>query len=150
MQTLVVAEAGSNHNGNIKQAFKLVDAACDAGAQVVKFQTYSSETLYCKNTPDFAGHTNVNELIKETPVNQLGKFLEKAYWLAVKDSFVDQGSSLDITSIGGLTASSGKTDTSHGLSDRETKVAQNLGMSPEDYAKNKKKIKDSGLWTSKA
>jgi sialic acid synthase SpsE len=70
MQTKVIAEAGSNHNGNLKQAFKLIDVACQAKASIVKFQTYSSNTLYCKNTPDFAGHQNVNQLIKDLEIDR--------------------------------------------------------------------------------
>jgi N,N'-diacetyllegionaminate synthase len=44
-QTLVIAEAGVNHNGDLQLAKKLVDAASDAGADVVKFQTYQSSQL---------------------------------------------------------------------------------------------------------
>lgn len=42
-KTLIVAEAGVNHNGNIALAHKLVDAAREAGADVVKFQTFKAE-----------------------------------------------------------------------------------------------------------
>jgi N,N'-diacetyllegionaminate synthase len=41
----VIAEAGVNHNGNPDLALALVDAARDAGADCVKFQTFSSERL---------------------------------------------------------------------------------------------------------
>jgi len=61
----VIAEAGANHNRNIKQAFTLIDIAKSSGADAVKFQTYSSSTLYSKNTPDFAGYKNINKLIKD-------------------------------------------------------------------------------------
>ena len=44
-QTLVIAEAGVNHNGDLQLAKKLVDAASDAGADVVKFQTFKSNQL---------------------------------------------------------------------------------------------------------
>ncbi len=37
----IIAEAGSNHNGNIEQAKKLVDIAVEAGANAVKFQTFT-------------------------------------------------------------------------------------------------------------
>jgi CMP-N,N'-diacetyllegionaminic acid synthase len=37
---LVIAEAGVNHNGDPALAHRLVDAAADAGAEVVKFQTF--------------------------------------------------------------------------------------------------------------
>ena len=65
MKTFVIAEAGANHNRNFNQALKLIDVAKESGASAVKFQTYSSETLYSKNTPDFAGYKNINKLIKD-------------------------------------------------------------------------------------
>lgn len=64
-KTFIIAEAGANHNRNYDQAIALIDAAIDAKADAVKFQTYSSETLYSKNTPDFAGYKNINKLIKD-------------------------------------------------------------------------------------
>lgn len=63
-KTFIIAEAGANHNQNFDQAIKLIEIAKSAGADAVKFQTYSSETLYSKNTPDFAGYSNINQLIK--------------------------------------------------------------------------------------
>lgn len=65
MKTFIIAEAGANHDKQFQQAIKLIDVAKDSGADAVKFQTYSSETLYVKNTPDFAGYTNINKLIKD-------------------------------------------------------------------------------------
>ena len=62
MDTFVIAEAGANHNKNFKQALALIDVAVDSGASACKFQTYSSNTLYSKNTPNFAGYTNINKL----------------------------------------------------------------------------------------
>ena len=64
MDTFIIAEAGANHNRDFNQALKLIDVAKESGASAVKFQTYSSETLYSKNTPDFAGYKNINQLIK--------------------------------------------------------------------------------------
>ena len=64
MSVFIIAEAGSNHNKNLDQAFSLVDAAKDSGATAVKFQLFSSNTLYSKNTPNFAGYENINTLIK--------------------------------------------------------------------------------------
>jgi N,N'-diacetyllegionaminate synthase len=40
--TLIIAEAGVNHNGSIEMAKKLVEAAAAAGADFVKFQTFSA------------------------------------------------------------------------------------------------------------
>ena len=42
---IIIAEAGVNHNGDLKKAFKLVDLAAKAGADYVKFQTYSTEDI---------------------------------------------------------------------------------------------------------
>lgn len=44
-RTLIIAEAGVNHNGNEKLAFELIDAAYKAGADVVKFQTFKAKEL---------------------------------------------------------------------------------------------------------
>jgi len=63
--TFIIAEAGANHNRNFNQALSLIDVAVESGADACKFQTYSSETLYSKNTPDFAGYKNINQLIKD-------------------------------------------------------------------------------------
>lgn len=43
--TLVIAEAGVNHNGSLDMARHLVDIAADSGADVVKFQTFKAELL---------------------------------------------------------------------------------------------------------
>ena len=51
--TFIIAEAGANHNRDYNMAIELIDSAAEAGADCVKFQTYSAETLYSKKTPDF-------------------------------------------------------------------------------------------------
>ena len=45
MKTLIIAEAGVNHNGDLALAYELVDVAAQAGADVVKFQTFSADRL---------------------------------------------------------------------------------------------------------
>ncbi len=44
-KTLIIAEAGVNHNGDIDLACQLVDVAADAGADLVKFQSFRAERL---------------------------------------------------------------------------------------------------------
>ncbi|WP_374445530.1 N-acetylneuraminate synthase [Epilithonimonas sp.] len=48
-KVLIIAEAGVNHNGNLDNAFKLIDAAVNAGADYIKFQTFKSENLVSKS-----------------------------------------------------------------------------------------------------
>lgn len=44
-RTLIIAEAGVNHNGQIELAKQLIDVAAEAGADLVKFQTFSADRL---------------------------------------------------------------------------------------------------------
>lgn len=50
----IIAEAGVNHNGSAELAFRLVDAAVEAGAHIVKFQTFKAEKLVTKDAPQAA------------------------------------------------------------------------------------------------
>jgi N,N'-diacetyllegionaminate synthase len=48
MSVFIIAEAGVNHNGDIQQALALIDAAVEAGADAVKFQTFKADALVSK------------------------------------------------------------------------------------------------------
>jgi N,N'-diacetyllegionaminate synthase len=48
-RTTIIAEAGVNHNGDLKLAKRLVDVAAEAGADLVKFQTFKVNHLITKN-----------------------------------------------------------------------------------------------------
>ena len=45
MKTIIIAEAGVNHNGDVLLAKELIDVAKDSGADYVKFQIFKSELL---------------------------------------------------------------------------------------------------------
>ena len=49
LKTLIIAEAGVNHNGDISLARQLIDVAADVGADFVKFQTFTADKLVTKN-----------------------------------------------------------------------------------------------------
>ena len=50
MSVFIIAEAGVNHNGSIDLAKKLIDVACSAGADAVKFQTFKATNLATKGS----------------------------------------------------------------------------------------------------
>lgn len=49
--SIIIAEAGVNHNGDIKKAFNLIDVAVTAGADYVKFQTFKAEKIVSQEAP---------------------------------------------------------------------------------------------------
>ncbi|MCH9023423.1 MAG: N-acetylneuraminate synthase family protein [Planctomycetes bacterium] len=50
-RVFIIAEVGVNHNGSIEIAFDLIDAATEAGADAVKFQTFKAEEVATLQTP---------------------------------------------------------------------------------------------------
>lgn len=51
MSTLIIAEAGVNHNGSLDMALRMVHEAARAGADVVKFQTFRADDLVTRDAP---------------------------------------------------------------------------------------------------
>jgi sialic acid synthase SpsE len=49
----IVAEIGANHNRDLDIAHELIDRSAEAGADAVKFQTYSGDRIYSRKTPRF-------------------------------------------------------------------------------------------------
>jgi N,N'-diacetyllegionaminate synthase len=51
LKTLIIAEAGVNHNGDMNTARHLIDVAAAAGADLVKFQTFKADRLVSASAP---------------------------------------------------------------------------------------------------
>lgn len=77
MKTLIIAEAGVNHNGSDELAFSLVDAAYQAGADIVKFQTFKAKNLVTEGAQQ-AEYQITNSGRKESQYSML-KRLELSY-----------------------------------------------------------------------
>ena len=49
----IIAEAGVNHEGSMQIAKRLIEEACEGGADAIKFQTYKANTIASKNSPAY-------------------------------------------------------------------------------------------------
>ncbi|MBI4765602.1 MAG: N-acetylneuraminate synthase family protein [Deltaproteobacteria bacterium] len=59
---LIIAEAGVNHFGQLERAFRLVDMAADAGADVLKIQVYNTDRMISGDSPDWKARMKSKEL----------------------------------------------------------------------------------------
>lgn len=73
-----IAEAGSNHDGDLSRAMRLIEVAAEAGADAVKFQTFRADALY----PRSAGTTEYLEI--DRPIHDVIHDLEMPWdWIPV-------------------------------------------------------------------
>ena len=102
--TLVIAEAGVNHNGDINIAKELIYEAKDCGADIIKFQTFKTELGISKKTPIVPYQSRNNktfktqyELIKELELSYDQFILLKEYSDKIGIEFLS--TAFDIQSI---------------------------------------------------
>ncbi len=69
---LIIAEAGVNHNGELSLAKQLIDVAADAGADLVKFQTFSADRLVTRQAKK-ADYQSVTEKNNESQFQMLSR-----------------------------------------------------------------------------
>lgn len=91
----IIAEAGVNHNGNIKMAKKLIDVAMWAGANAVKFQTFQADKIISKYAPkaDYQKRTTSEtesqlEMVKKLELNEDAHFQLIEYCKSKKIQFI--------------------------------------------------------------
>jgi N,N'-diacetyllegionaminate synthase len=77
-KTFIIAEAGVNHNGKLNLAYKLIDAAKEAGVDAIKFQTFKSELIVSSNA-DRASYQKENMPDKEETQLEMIKRLELSF-----------------------------------------------------------------------
>jgi N,N'-diacetyllegionaminate synthase len=70
--TLIIAEAGVNHNGDLSMAKRLIEVAAEAGADYVKFQTFNSKYVVT-STAKQAGYQTKNTGINESQLDMISR-----------------------------------------------------------------------------
>lgn len=101
-KTLIIAEAGVNHNGDIALAKRLIDVAADSGADYVKFQTFKANKIVTKDA-DRANYQNKNtndsethyEMLKRLELSESMHDILKEYCISKKINFLSTGFDLD-------------------------------------------------------
>ena len=71
-RTIIIAEAGVNHNGDMRLAKELIEASAMAGADYVKFQSFKADSLVTKNAEQ-AKYQKENTKKIESQFNMLKK-----------------------------------------------------------------------------
>ncbi len=107
-KTIIIAEAGVNHNGSLENALKLVDAAVDAGVDYIKFQTFKANKLVSataikadyqsKNTGDSS--ESQLEMLKKLELSEADHVKLLAYCARKNISFFS--TAFDLESLGYL------------------------------------------------
>lgn len=90
----IIAEVGSNHNGKLEQAKKLIDVASEAKVDAVKFQVFRAEKLYPKNA-------GISKYLKiDRPIFEIIKEMEMPYeWIPKLTDYCKEKSIIFLASV---------------------------------------------------
>ena len=100
--TIIIAEAGVNHNGQMELAKKLVDAAAEAGADYVKFQTFKANKIASRNAGKAAYQQQTTdksesqlEMLRKLELSESDHEILKSYCAEKKIKFLSTAFDLD-------------------------------------------------------
>ncbi|ABM76865.1 N-acetylneuraminate synthase [Prochlorococcus marinus] len=94
MAVKIIAEAGVNHNGEIQNAYRLIDSAKFAGADAIKFQSFSSIELTAENAPKakyqqmYADRSTQREMLARLELNEMEHQLIADYCEKIEIEFL--------------------------------------------------------------
>lgn len=103
-KTIIIAEAGVNHNGSIQLAKKLIDVAAAAGVDYVKFQTFKAEKLvspdakqaeYQKRNLKSKSNSSQYEMLKKLELSENAHFELIKYCKKKKIKFLSTAFDMD-------------------------------------------------------
>jgi N-acetylneuraminate synthase len=87
----IIAEAGVNHNGSLTSALEMVDVAAEAGADVIKFQTFSADRL-ARRDASLAAYQRTSEMDERSQWDLLkGLELSHEEFRAVRERCDERG-----------------------------------------------------------
>ncbi len=87
----IIAEAGVNHNGDLKLAKKLIGVAKEAGADAVKFQSFKAEDVVTRNA-EKAGYQKESTSTEESQYEMIKKLgLSEADFKDLSDYAIEKG-----------------------------------------------------------
>ncbi len=86
----IIAEVGVNHNGDVDTAIELIDAAADAGADAVKFQSFSADALATAAAPK-AAYQEQNDVQRSQQEMLRALELPASAWASLKDHAENRG-----------------------------------------------------------
>ncbi len=99
----IIAEAGSNHNGSLEQAKRMIDVAKDAGADAVKFQVFRADTMYpdkpieVKYLKDMGINESLYNIVKKFEIPY--EWIRKLHQYTVKNDIQFMATPFDIKAV---------------------------------------------------